>query len=73
MQIQVPYLVMGDINLLDVGEFAQLVQGDVILWAVKVDKVSEVLQVIGVDFDDAFVGDVGGDDLFGVFNVEEFQ
>jgi hypothetical protein len=29
--------------------------------------------MVGVDFDDAFVGDVGRDDLLGVFDVEEFQ
>jgi len=64
---------MCDVDMFDIGQFPQLIKLDVILGAVQVNQVCEILKMVGVDFAEAFVGDVGRDDLLGVFDVEEFQ
>ena len=64
---------MGNVDFLNRWQFAQILQLDVVLWAIELDEVGKVREMIAIYADNSLVGDVGRHNLFGMLEVKHFE
>ena len=64
---------MGDVYVLDVGQFAELLEPNIIFRAIQFGQIREILQMLGIDLHNPLIRDIRRHHLFWMFDMQHLQ
>lgn len=64
---------MGDVYVLDVGQFAELLESDIVFRAIQFGQIREILQMLRIDLHNPLIRDIRRHHLFWMLNMQHLK